>query len=93
MAWCAEELAVMDCNWLGILPSEFDSLQNENPLRQMTNNDMSKLDQIMDRQFYELEYEEELKKLKQNGRKAEIEDFDSVSNYLWQKLEPLVDED
>ena len=77
----------------GILPSEFDSLQNENPLRQMTNNDMSKLDQIMDRQFYELEYEEELKKLKQNGRKAEIEDFDSVSNYLWQKLEPLVDED
>ena len=77
----------------GILPSEFDSLQQENPLRQMTNNDMSKLDQIMDRQFYELEYEEELKKLKQNGRKAEIEDFDSVSNYLWQKLEPLVDED
>ena len=77
----------------GILPSEFDSLQQENPQRQMTNNDMSKLDQIMDRQFYELEYEEELKKLKQNGRKAEIEDFDSVSNYLWQKLEPLVDED
>ena len=77
----------------GILPSEFDSLQQENPLCQMTNNDMSKLDQIMDRQFYELEYEEELKKLKQNGRKAEIEDFDSVSNYLWQKLEPLVDED
>ena len=77
----------------GILPSEFDSLQQENPLRQMTNNDMSKLDQIMDRQFYELEYEVELKKLKQNGRKAEIEDFDSVSNYLWQKLEPLVNED
>ena len=77
----------------GILPNEFDSLQQENPQRQMTNNDMSKLDQIMDRQFYELEYEEELKKLKQNGRKAEIEDFDSVSNYLWQKLEPLVDED
>ena len=77
----------------GILPSEFDSLQQENPLRQMTNNDLNKLDQIMDRQFYEEEYEEELKKLKQRGRKAEIEDFFSVSNYLWQKLEPLVNED
>ena len=77
----------------GILPSEFDSLQQENPLRQMTNNDLNKLEQIMDRQFYEVDYEEELSKLKQSGRKAEIEDFPSVSSYLWQKLEPLVNED
>ena len=77
----------------GILPSEFDSLQQENPLRQMTNNDLNKLEQIMDRQFYEVDYEEELTKLKQSGTKAEIEDFPSVSSYLWQKLEPLVNED
>ena len=77
----------------GILPSEFDSFQQENPLRHMTNNDLNKLEQIMDRQFYEVDYEEELTKLKQCGRKAEIEDFPSVSSYLWQKLEPLVNED
>ena len=91
MAWCAEPLAILNLEWLGVKPSEFEDLSDHHK-RPLTNADQAKLDSLNDRGIFSEEHEEELRIMDDLKLKVEIEDLPCVSEYLWKKFEDLVDQ-
>lgn len=83
MAFAGEPLAVPRLQWFGIKPSEF---RDDHHLHKLSQRDEAKLESLLKRPYISSELTEELEIMKNFGKKAEIEDFDSPTNYLWTKL-------
>ena len=88
MAWCSEHLAVPKLEWIGVFPSEFDGLGDI--LKGLSAADKKKVDCLKSRDYLPKNYYKELDLMARQGRKAEIEDIESPSKYIWEmKLKPL----
>lgn len=87
MAWCCEQLAVPKLEWIGVHPSEFKDLGEI--LKGLSPADKKKVDCLRSRDYLPQDYSKELNLMSRIGKKAEIEDIESPSRYIWLKLRPL----
>ena len=88
MAWCSEQLAVPKMEWIGVLPSEFEGMGDI--LNVLSQADKKKVECLKSRNYLPPNYYEELELMTRKAKKAEIEDIESPSKYIWEmKLRPL----
>ena len=83
-AWIPEPLTAPKLHWLGIWPSEFCEM-NFDMIKKLNEADVVRLNTLVSRKYLSEEIQEELQIMKMSGTKAEIEDFESPSRYLWEK--------
>ena len=90
--------SVLKLEWLGVKPSEFQELDPEH-LHDLTDHDKIKLESLLSRDIIPHDTVsanglpiDELIKMREMGKKSEIEDFPFVSEYLYQKLKPFFED-
>ena len=82
---CHSHLAVPKLEWVGILPSEFENIDNAR-LQDFSEADANKAQSLMERTYLSSQMQDELGIMTSSGKKAEIEDVASPSAYLMSKL-------
>ena len=88
MAWICEPLAVPRIQWVGVHPSDFEQLGQDN-LHDLTARDYSKIKSILSRPYVSDHIKHEIATMLEWEKKAEIEDVDSPSRYLWEVINEL----
>lgn len=84
MSHQAEQLAVPSIRWIGIHPSEIDKFYDKEHQIDLTEKDVGKLNDIINRPYIKSDplLEKEIKILLDRNCKAEIEGIETVPAYL-----------